>query len=130
MAKALRDKYPQIFPSYKKYCNSMGAELLGKIQMLTFTDGKIICNMFGQDAYGYDRNQYTNIEALKTCFGKLRDYADKYKLSIALPYGIGCGRGGADWNEVYGYIEEYFDNPLWPVHITLYKFKERHNSIG
>ena len=45
---------------------------------------------------------------------KLRDYAIKHNYSIAMPYGIGCGRGGANWSEVYGLIQEYFDNPLWP----------------
>ena len=34
VAKELRNKYPSIFHSYKKYCDSMGSGLLGKIQML------------------------------------------------------------------------------------------------
>lgn len=122
VAKTIKESYPSVFPSYAKYCNLMGAELLGKIQMLTMSNGKIICNMFGQDDYGWNK-QYTDIEALKLCFMKLRDYAIKHNYSIAMPYGIGCGRGRANWSEVYGLIQEYFDNPLWPVHITLYKYE-------
>lgn len=122
VALSLKKAYPAIFPGYKKYCNNLGSALLGKIQMLTMSNGKIICNMFGQDAYGYDK-QYTDIDSLEICFEKVRDYAISNNIStVAMPYGIGCGRGGADWAEVYKLLEEYFNNPLWPINLTLYKY--------
>lgn len=123
VAKSIKESYPQAFPSYAKYCTLMGAELLGKIQPLHMPNGKIVCNLFGQNEYGTDK-QYTDIESLELCFMKLRDYAMEHNCSVAMPYKIGCGRGGADWLEVYKLIEEYFDNPLWPVNLTLYRYTE------
>lgn len=124
VAKALRNKYPGIFFSYKKYCNSMGAELLGKIQMLTMSNGKKICNIFGQDGYGYDK-QYTDTKALSECIYKLYKYAKDNNLdSVAMPYKIGCGRGGANWQEVYNILDIFFNEPNSKINLILYKYKE------
>lgn len=41
---------------------------------------------------------------------------DIHQISVALPYKIGCGRGGADWEVVYKIIEEElkdYDVELW-----------------
>lgn len=41
---------------------------------------------------------------------------DLCRTSVALPYKIGCGRGGADWEMVYKIIEEElkdYDVELW-----------------
>ena len=41
---------------------------------------------------------------------------DLCRTSVALPYKIGCGRGGADWEVVYKIIEEElkdYDVELW-----------------
>ena len=41
-----------------------------------------------------------------------------HKTTIALPYKIGCGRGGADWEVVYKIIEEElssFEVELWKL---------------
>lgn len=32
---------------------------------------------------------------------------------IAMPYKIGCCRGGADWDKVYKMIEEIFQIVMW-----------------
>ncbi len=109
--------------------------MLGKIQILpTYPilltsyppiegsiDGRYICNMFGQNYFGGKGKQYTSLEALESCFKKLRDkvLSEKtqfYKATIAMPYKIGCVRGGADWNVVYEMIKDIFrdcDVELW-----------------
>ena len=41
-----------------------------------------------------------------------------HKTTIALPYKIGCGRGGADWEVVYKIIEKElssFEVELWKL---------------
>lgn len=43
---------------------------------------------------------------------------DIHQISVALPYKIGCGRGGADWEVVYKIIEEElssFEVELWKL---------------
>ena len=39
------------------------------------------------------------------------------KLSVAIPYGIGCGIANGDWNIVYKIIEKVFQE----CDVTLYK---------
>ena len=79
-------------------------------------DARIYANLFAQKSYGYDGKQYTDINALRKCFENLRSYAVLENMSIAMPYKIGCVRGGANWEEVYQMINDIFENcniELW-----------------
>lgn len=121
VAKTLRNEYPIIFNSYTKYCSKFGSNLLGKIQIVKISQEAEICNMFSQDNYGWDK-KYTDSNHFKTCLIKLHDYALQTNKSIAMPYKIGCGRGGGDWNEIYMIIQEIFTEST--VTLILYKFNE------
>lgn len=114
LALQIRNKYPKVYTAYKKYCPN--SKLLGKIQVVN--NGKqFIANLFAQDKYGRDK-RYTDYEALKQCFIKLRNYAINNELhSIAIPYGIGCGLAGGDWNTVSKIIKEVFANESLAIFI-------------
>ena len=71
-------------------------------------DARIYANLFAQKSYGYDGKQYTDINSLRKCFENLRSYAVLENMSIAMPYKIGCVRGGANWEEVHQMIEDIF----------------------
>ena len=119
VARAIRNYFPEAYEEYKKFCDTVKentSELLGCNQYVTVPkDKKIIVNMFAQDGYGRDK-QYTNYDALEMCFMGL---ARKSRMPIAMPYKIGCGRGGGDWdNVVYPMIERIFKNS----DLTLYQF--------
>lgn len=110
VALQVKQKYPTAYIMYLSKCQR-DYNLLGNIQMVPQSDGHIICNMFAQDNYGYDGKKYTASSALQMCFIKLKQYAAENKLSVAIPYKIGCCRGGADWdNEVYPIIESIFSD--------------------
>ena len=136
VALQVKRKYPNVYNEYMKVCST---DMLGKIQIVPvdskwngYHSGSLlipkyerfICNMFAQNNYGHDYNhvQYTNIEALEKCMKELwyvvhaknGNFGDK----IAMPYKIGCCRGGADWNTVYGLIEKNFSDcevELWKL---------------
>ena len=58
-----------------------------------------IVSFFGQEYYGTDRrhtNYFSLLNGLKTVF----DYAETQGYSVAIPYGIGCGLGGGDFDIV------------------------------
>lgn len=132
VALQVKQKYPHVYEEYHKVASS---EMLGKIQILPcnpkyigYDCGSIaipnteqwICNLFAQDNYGYDGKQYTSEEALRSCFEKLNwltfEKNNNFRAKIAMPYKIGCCRGGADWERVYTMIEEIFhdtDVELW-----------------
>ena len=120
VAKAIREKFPEVFEKYKNFCDRYTPDfLLGSIQYCILdNDDRLVVNLFAQKNYGYDGKQYTNMLALKQCFERLHNLAEYFnKKTIALPYKIGCVRGGADWNEVYKLIEETFCND----DVVLYK---------
>jgi hypothetical protein len=91
--------------------------LLGHTQFVPIEVDKYVANIFGQYSYGYDKKQYTNTNALFSAFKHLRKFAELHNLSVALPYMIGCYRGGADWKEV----EELLLTAFEGYEVTLYK---------
>lgn len=121
VAKQIRERYPEVFRSYQALCKSHSkckSSLLGECQVVETNDGKCIANLFGQLGYGYDGQQYTNLDALKRSMIKLRNRCslDKENITIAMPYKIGSCRGGAKWSDVYAIIEEVFldiDVEIW-----------------
>lgn len=117
IAKQIREKYPNVYKNYKYLCNCYKPEqLLGYVQYVAVDNNKIICNVFGQLNYGYDGKLYTNYESLERAFKYISRYLRNK--SIAIPYKIGCCRGGGDWNIVYKMIEEIFKD----CDVTLYEY--------
>jgi O-acetyl-ADP-ribose deacetylase (regulator of RNase III) len=116
IAKQVKEKYPNVYKNYKKWCdNKKPEDLLGEIQYVTLnSDDKFfgIMNVFGQLNYGYDGKCYTDYEALRNSFTKIHEFCEQfYKFhaflpEIAFPYKFGCARGGGDWDIVYKMIEE------------------------
>ena len=129
VAKQIRDRWPEVYAMYKEAVTKRGDSLLGRIQvcnvpiytfdMQTYN----IVNMFAQNGYGRER-RYTDYTALQSCLMKLKEYALKYQMSVAIPFGIGCGNGGGDWNGVvYPMILDLFEKSA--VDLTICKFTPR-----
>lgn len=108
LAKALRKKYPVIFPEYRQLCIN-GQLRPGMIQLICVADGLYICNLAGQDGYGTNR-RYTDYDALQTALVKLHRVSISLDLPVYIPYHMGCGLGGGDWSIVSRLIESYCPN--------------------
>ena len=123
VAKSIREAFPEAYESYIKMVNHYRnsglkqKDLLGRINGAVVGENKWVANMFGQLTYGYDGKQYTNTTALFNCFKDIRGIAERNELSVAMPYMIGCYRGGADWKEV----EELLLIAFKGYEVTLYK---------
>lgn len=129
VAKEVRERYPEVYFEYHNLCKThknYTAGLLGTAQIIPVYGGRdrlgdkglYIANCFGQDKYGYDGTQYTSVEALKDAFAKVADVAQAFDFKVAMPYKIGCVRGGADWDTVKKIIESTFngvDVELWKL---------------
>lgn len=102
LALQIRRKYPQVYDSYRRHFRSME---LGSVQMVGIDDELTICNIAAQLGYGTSVNQ-TNYQALRVGLIKLKEYADRYHRQVYLPYGIGCGLAGGDWDIVSVLIAE------------------------
>lgn len=111
LAKQIKEKYPEVFKKYIDYYNEYQFKqlLLGKCLISKCNDGKYIANMFAQLFYGTNKVQ-TDYKALDDCINNVSITARMCNKSIAIPYKLGCGLAGGDWNIVKELIEFYFIN--------------------
>lgn len=114
VARQLADRYENLEKEYSEFCEIYDNDynkLKGKVFKIMI-DGKFIMNMFSQK-----ENFDTDYEMMKIALEEIREYARSFKLSIAIPYNIGCGIANGDWKIVYKIIEEVFRD----YDVTLYK---------
>lgn len=127
VALAIKKKWPAVFEDYKNaldWYEMCHQSPLGRIWLSLLDNGQYIAHLYGQDKYGRDE-QYTDYVALRKCFNELAQFARVNDpagvvYSVAMPYKIACGRGGADWRVVYSMIEEIFEG----INVTLYRMEE------
>lgn len=95
-------KYPEAGDKYnsKVTASETIGSMLGDAQLVDCGD-KQICNLFGQFYPGAD----TRYEALNKSLLRLGKYARENNLTVALPYKLGCGIGGGDWDKVQNFIK-------------------------
>ena len=117
VAKQIKEKYPEIYQNYKigleNYIKEIGHRPLGLSFNLTTNDHThTILNICGQDFYGRDK-QYTDYEAFFngfvdsiTDYRDINQFCDNVQIPIAIPYNIGCGLAGGDWNIVETLLKE------------------------
>jgi O-acetyl-ADP-ribose deacetylase (regulator of RNase III) len=106
LAKQIRDKFPGVYQNYKEKCEliKIGFGGLGDVQFNICGDyNYIIANVFGQYHYGRGK-QYTDYDALHKAFSKIHD--GFRNATIRIPYRMGCGLGGGDWDVVLGIISD------------------------
>lgn len=128
VAKQVREKFPLVFRRYREKCEMYGPSMLGACCLFcedeANLDMPLIANLFAQDRYGYDGKCYTDYDALRNALSTLKaktnEYAELFGASpkIAIPYLMGCHRGGGDWEIVSKMIEE----ELADCDVTYYRY--------
>lgn len=112
VAKCIRDKYPSVYSAYKEYCKMLDIyekPKLGLIYISNIGDNRFICNLFGQDKYGYDGKRYTSYDAVYDGLENLKNHMLINNLSsVSFPYQMSSVRGGARWEIIYCMICEVF----------------------
>jgi len=105
LAGQMAEKWPALRASYQRFVKDHSPEeLLGGIYVWEGL-GVTVVNLFGQDEPGPN----TDVSALYTSIQALNDYmALEGFETVGLPWGIGCGIGGADWKEVRKMVESQF----------------------
>ena len=112
IAKTVKKLFPDVYKVYKEKCKDAGnhkTELLGQVQLChtkLLGNDYLIANIFGQYSYGYGA-LYTEYDALREAFntlvGMLIPTSD---FTIRIPYMMGCGLAGGDWNTVKEIIDD------------------------
>lgn len=130
VAKAIIDRYPDVKSDYVSFCRNKNPEdLLGAV-LYTKTNSEFgdpsyyyIASIFSQLDYRrrseVGNRCYTDYDAFKKCIAKIR-YLDLPGFPIAMPYMIGCGLAGGDWEKIYGILDKYYGKYSDPT-LRLYK---------
>lgn len=125
LAKQISNMYPEAYKADLEYLLS-SEERLGTYSYAHTRDGRLVFNLYGQYAYGREET-YTNANAFEKGLNSILTDLDKFgvskELKIGLPYGIGCDRGGGDWEEIVDIITTSFNNHQRDAY--LYKYKAR-----
>ena len=79
-----------------------------------------VANLFGQDGYGRDK-RYTNYAALTAAL--FRAMKENPRATFRIPYGLGCGLAGGDWETVLDIIKEISDT--WNVNVEIWALPKR-----
>ncbi len=124
VAKALRDRWPDVYDDYIKFIeykkkNRYWAEfrtsdLLGQINVSHFFESqfRFIINAFTQDKYGKDGQRYVNYDAINSCMVEANHLLVQFnETSISMPK-IGAGLGGGDWDFISKIIKEEFNEDI------------------
>jgi len=108
LALKIARKWPEIKRRYQRCCitNSVFGLGLGEIDWEYAQKSLIIVSLFAQDRYGKDK-RYTDYDALAKCLDKLSDLRSVMGKDVYLPYGLGCGLAGGDWDVVSELIEKH-----------------------
>lgn len=126
LALQIKNKYPSIVDGYKKYCYDFDFVEIrrhGIVYWHPIGSQKYVANIFGQESYGHDDKLYTDYLSLENGMKTIRLQAEYRKWSVAIPFKIGCGLGGGDWNFVLKLIETTFSfSPK--VNVKIYKYKD------
>jgi len=105
VALAFKNKYPEMFQSYRRICKRKTNTLLpGMIHEYKTQDDKTVLN-FATKNHWKNPSEYSYVESgLK----RLQSWLSGCKsgTTVALP-ALGCGHGGLDWSIVRQMIEQY-----------------------
>ena len=111
LAKQIANKWPCVYNHYKYFITEKklnNEPLLGTVNFVEVKEKTFVANIFGQNDYGRDGCK-TDYKALKKGFEEVKHFGETNSLPILIPYNIGCGLAGGDWNKVFDIIKEVFE---------------------
>ncbi len=123
LAELIFNKYPDS-NSYIKRINGIQStyNTPGTIEIFGENEPYII-NMYAQ--YYPTKSKYSNdsinkrIGWFKECLTHISKIENIHITTIAMPFNIGCGAAGGDWNTYYTILTDFANKEK--IHITLYK---------
>lgn len=130
LAKQIKKIYPDIVNGYVSMCNQYTfRSIMGRGMVYWYPvfldDGSVrqIASVFGQEYYGTDR-RHTNYLSLVNGINSVFSLAEHHGYSVAIPYGIGCGLGGGNWEIVLTMIKDVLK--YYPtLKVYIYKIESR-----
>jgi O-acetyl-ADP-ribose deacetylase (regulator of RNase III) len=117
IATGFRDRYPAMYAEYHRRCKATPRAFNpGDCWLWKAEDGPWVFNLGTQEKFWRARASY---EAIEAALGRMRELADRERVtSIAVPR-IGTGYGGLSWKKVRALIEKTFDE--WAGTLYVYE---------
>lgn len=110
LARHIRMRFPIAYLAYMN--RSDRPRCLGDAQFVLIRTGGgkelWVANLAGQNEYG-KTGSYTSHEALARALRKAVTFCNERNLTLWLPFKIGCGLGGGDWEKISAFI--HFEAP-------------------
>ena len=121
VAKAVRERYPEAYETYRAAYEQNGNRLeLGSVvwHRVSVDPPLAIANAITQKHYGRDPNvRYVDYEAVASCFRTIGEVARRHRLPVHYPQ-IGAGLGNGDWPTIAAIIERELagvEHTLWTL---------------
>ena len=122
VANAIRQTYPEIFPIYQKICEN---NPWVSCHLALTRDRRLVANLFGQG--GRESDWKINYRALESALETLVFAMTRRGLTtVAMPFGMGCGLAGGDWETVLGIMKKVFAGTR--IHVELWKLESKENT--
>lgn len=114
LAKAIREKYPEVYEGYKIAFEDALFDrraLLGSAQAVQIKSKKnlYVVNGITQEFYGKDGRKYVSYSAIQAVFAQVAIMAKSKQLEVHYPM-IGAGLGGGDWAVISEIIDTVFQD--------------------
>lgn len=97
---------------------------LGKVLLTPISSDLYIAAFYSQDHFGPKGKTYTNYNAFDRCLIEVNAFAAVHDLQIYIPFKIGCGLGGGDWNIIRSMIRERLE-----VYAIVYPTSYSHKGV-
>lgn len=113
IAGRIAKKHPVVKENYLNMCDRFSKqERLGKLQLVQVAPKLSFFNSFSQFAFGRDENEkYTEEDLLIGNIERAASIARQNNQPLYVPFNIGCGLGGGDWDLIWDGIKD-LDNVL------------------
>jgi hypothetical protein len=106
LAKQIREKYPVVFSEYQLAIQRKELRL-GGVQRVQVNEALWVFNLACQENYGRAKGTcYTNYDAVKSALTWVRTWQECTGYPVYLPYGMGAGLAGGDWERMEQLIEQ------------------------
>ena len=122
IAKQIFDKFPYANTYKRRTRDKVTHNTPATIEIMANLKDKHIINMYAQyypgvSKYIHDSKQL-RLEWFKQCLDKIGERGIK---NVAMPFRIGSGSAGGDWNEYLKLITQFAVK--YDIHVTLYKLE-------
>jgi O-acetyl-ADP-ribose deacetylase (regulator of RNase III) len=136
IAKQIAAKYPEVLRADREFSIPVGSrERLGRFSVAEVYDPavgrRLVFNLYGQYRFGRGK-RHTEVKQLESAVRGMMAYLqaneDSAWVRVGLPYGIGAGLGGGDWEEIRTMLEHCSEE--FGMEIELYRLNRDRKGDG